>query len=131
MIKLKKHEKLQYAGETALRAPDGSLLPSVPQFIIVSDADTPSDYTLQKGERLILAGHIFNEKKKAEQRFADLKAGRKPEPREKGAPFYVVEDSKKVDKNGFSRWDHYHNSEIAKVVAEIFAQVVEAQNATL
>lgn len=129
MIKLKPHERLKYAGETALRAPSGAPLPSVPQFIIVSDVDISPDYTLQDGERLILAGHVFDDKKKAEQRFADLKAGRKPKPREKGVPFYVVEDTNKLDKKGFSRLDNYHNSELAKELSKAFAEVADAKKA--
>jgi len=51
---LKPHERLVYAGTTALRAPDGTPLESVPQYMIVSadEAEPASVAELREDERL-------------------------------------------------------------------------------
>ena len=99
MMKLKKNERLVYAGQTALRAPDGTPQPSAPQFIIVSfeEADPAAVTTLQGNERVVLAGRVFHEKQKAEERFAALKAGREVPPKEESIPFYVVLDAEDLN----------------------------------
>jgi hypothetical protein len=96
-VKLKKNERLVFAGNAALRAPDGTPLPSVPQFVIVGvDEATGSVAELKDNERLILAGRVFTDKQRAEERFAALKAGREQPPREVGTPLYVVEDAENL-----------------------------------
>ncbi|GHV18528.1 hypothetical protein FACS18949_04660 [Clostridia bacterium] len=61
---LGKNERLVYVGETALRAPDGGLLPAVPQYMIVpaDNADPSAVVTLQENERLVMAGTVHNRK---------------------------------------------------------------------
>jgi hypothetical protein len=100
-MNLKKNERLIFAGHTALRAPDGTPLPAVPQFVIVSAEEAnPAHVTpLGKNERLILAGRVFTDRKRAEERFAALKAGHEAPPREEGTPLYVVEDKENLHIN--------------------------------
>ncbi len=120
MIKLKKNERLVYAGETALRAPDGTPLPSVPQFVIVGvDEAAGGVVELQKNERLILAGRVFNQKKRAEERFAALKAGREQPPREVGTPLYVIENVETLNQN--EREQESLNADIAKDITALFS----------
>jgi hypothetical protein len=59
---LGKNERLVYAGNTALRAPDGRLLPAVPQYMIVpaDDVDPASAVALQKDERLVMVGSVHS-----------------------------------------------------------------------
>lgn len=99
MIGLKKNQKLVYAGETALRAPDGTPLPSVPQYMIVNveEADPAAVATVKKNDRIILAGRIFNHKQKAEERFAAMKAGREIPPKEENIPLYILTDAENVN----------------------------------
>ncbi len=115
-MKLKKGEYLTYAGTTALRAPDGTPLPAVPQYMITRDS---SGISLQKNERLILVGHAFTDKKKAEERFAALQAGRKAPAREVGTPLYVIDDVEKVDAN--AQEQHCITQALAKDLAELFS----------
>lgn len=121
MITLRKNERLVYAGKTALRAPDGTPLPAVPQFIIVSaDKTDPTRVTpLGKNERLILAGHMLNERKRAEERFAALKAGRKPPRQDIGAPLYIVEDKEKTTAN--TEEQNSINADLAKYITTLFS----------
>ncbi len=121
MIGLAKNERLVYAGHTALRAPDGTPLPSVPQLKIVpaEEADPGLVTQLAENERLILAGHVLTDRKRAEERFAALKAGRKPPPREKSVALYVV-----ADKDGAERNEEKQkalNTSIAKDLAALFS----------
>ncbi|MCL2356608.1 MAG: hypothetical protein FWC70_05530 [Defluviitaleaceae bacterium] len=133
MIKLKKGELLVYAGDTALRAPNGTLLPSVPQFVILTAADPPAAATpLKKTERLIMAGQVFHEKKRAEERFAALKAGRESPPKEAGGtPLYVVEDAKNFNSAGFTSEDEKANAALAAELTSIFAFQMRAHQTTV
>lgn len=99
MIKLNKNERLVYAGETALRAPDGTPLPTVPQYMIVpaEQADPALITELKDNERLVWAGTVDNNRKRAEERFAALKAGEKPPPRTNGVSLYIKEDVKNIN----------------------------------
>ena len=107
MIKLKKNERLVYAGETALRAPDGSLLPSVPQYVIVSleEADPAAVAKIKSNERIVLAGRVYNHKLKAEERFAAMKAGRKVPPKEESTPLYILLDKAQVNPKTGAPWE--------------------------
>ncbi len=99
MTLLKEGERLIYAGETALRAPNGTPLPSVPQFMIIpsAEADPAAAVTLKADERLVLTGTIHNERKTAEERFAALKAGREKCPVADGIPLYTIEDAVNIN----------------------------------
>ena len=98
MITLKENERLVYAGKATLRAPNGEVLPAVPQYMIVSvhEADPAAVVDVQKNERIVLAGHVL-EKKRAEERFAAIKAGRTPPPKEGGIPLYFLMDAENVN----------------------------------
>lgn len=127
MIKLKNNERLVFAGNTELRAPNGELLPSVPQFVIRNAAEiNPADATtLQRGEGLIIAGHAFNEKKKAEERFAALKAGREAPPKENGIPLYVVEDLENLNpKTGLTEEQEYAYAALMGEISTLFSLYV-------
>ena len=119
MITLKKNERLVFAGNAALRAPGGEQLPSVPQYVIVKFDEADGDVVeLKNNERLILAGHVFTDKQRAEERFAALKAGRKPPPQETGTPIYVIEDSEDLS---ISRKQENLNADIAKNIKALFS----------
>jgi len=99
MITLHENERLIQAGTVALRAPDGSPLPAVPQYIIVhvDEADTAAAREVQENERVLYGGVVFNDKKRAEERFAALKAGREQPPREIGTPLYFIDGAENVN----------------------------------
>jgi len=99
MIKLAKNERLVQAGTVALRAPDGTPLPAVPQYIIVpaDKADPAAIRAVRKNERLLYGGQILDGRGRAEERFDALKEGRKQPPRETGTPFYFIENAAKAD----------------------------------
>jgi hypothetical protein len=64
---LGKNERLVYAGEIALRAPDGRVLPAVPQYeIVIADnadpANTANTAALQENERLVMVGTVHSRK---------------------------------------------------------------------
>lgn len=125
-MKLKKGERLVYAGDTALRAPNGKLLPSVPQFVIVSATEMPPNARvadLQKTERPVLVGRVYNEKQSAEERFAALKAGREPPPEKvDGVPLYVVEDAANINKKtGLTQDQEAIHTGIAKEISRVFS----------
>ena len=123
MIKLKKNEKLVQAGTVELRAPDGSPLPAVPQYIIVAadEADSAAR-EVQENERVLYGGLILNDKKRAEERFAALKAGRDAPPREIGTPLYFIEGAENVNpKTGRTAEGDKIIGILSKEFAEIFA----------
>ena len=99
MIGLKDDERLVYAGQTALRAPNGALLPAVPQYRIVpaEEADPACVVDLKDDERLVMVGTIHNDKKAAEERFAALKKGRECPPLAHGIPLYVKERAENIN----------------------------------
>ncbi len=100
MIKLlNDNQRLVYAGETALRAPDGTPLPSVPQYMIVSadEADPTCVVELKENERLIVVGTIHNGKKAAEERFAALKMGQVQTAKKDCTPLYIKENANNIN----------------------------------
>lgn len=124
MITLKKNQRLIYVGDAELRAPNGALLPAVPQFTIVSVEEDDADHIvhLKSNERLMLAGHIFKDRAKAEERFAALKAGREQPPRETGTPLYIVEDVENFNpKTGLTPDEESSIRAFSKELAGIFA----------
>ena len=100
MIKLKENERLVYAGDAALRAPNGTPLPTVPQFVIATiDPNTPAHIAIVgDNERVVLAGRVLYNKQSAEERFAAMKAGREIPPKEESAPIYIITDAENIDK---------------------------------
>ena len=86
MIKLKENERLVFAGTVALRAPNGELRPAVPQYMIkpAAEADPAHAREVGENERVVFGGQMFTDRKRAEERFAALVAGRKAALREKG-----------------------------------------------
>ncbi|MDR1668811.1 MAG: hypothetical protein LBR76_02495 [Oscillospiraceae bacterium] len=120
MIALKPNERLIFAGNAALRAPDGTPLPAVPQFMVVQadEADPASVIQVGENERLILAGHMLTDRKRAEERYAALKAGKEAPPPEIGTPLYMI-----ADKDGFNANEEEQNAinaDIAKDIARLF-----------
>ncbi|GHV35797.1 hypothetical protein FACS18949_14470 [Clostridia bacterium] len=99
MITLKENERLVYAGKTALRAPDGTPLPAVPQYMIVPIGAPAAAHAVElaDNERLILAGRVYHEKQTAEERFSALKARWEQPPREDGTPLYIKEGAENVN----------------------------------
>jgi hypothetical protein len=102
---LKPNERLVRTGKTDLRAPDGTPLPAVPQYMIVAveDADPACVEPLGADERLILAGTAQTERANAEDRYAAMLAGREQPPRAGGVPFYIKEGAENINpKTGLS-----------------------------
>lgn|GEM_PF-1808187 len=96
---LKENESLVFAGYAELRSPSGELLPAVPQYMIVNTSEAAADKAveLQENESLILAGHVHNDRKNAEERFTALKSGQNPPPRSKGVPLYFKEKAENTN----------------------------------
>ena len=132
MIKLKKGERLVYAGEAAIRAPNGTPLPAVPQYVIRAAADSSGQSApLKKTERLILAGHELPEKKRAEERYDALKAGQKCLPREAGGiPLYIVSGAGGFNSAGFAPEDEKINAALAAELAAHFSLHMGEREAT-
>lgn len=126
MIKLKKGERLVYAGETALRAPDGTLLNAVPQYMIVpeSEADPSAVKGMKENERLVPIGTV-GERKRAEERFAALKAGKTPPPRENITTLYIKEEVTKI--NPKTRLSQAEEQAIDPLIIEDFTAIFLAQ----
>ena len=98
-MKLKKNERLVFAGNTAIRTPGGTPLPSVPQYIVVAfdEANPAAIAAVKNNERVVLIGRVMHEKPKAEERFAAAKEGRTLPPDEKTTPLYILMDAKDVN----------------------------------
>ena len=99
MITLKNNEGLICVGNIELRAPDGTPLPSMAQYIKVSieKADPAAIATVGADERIILAGRVSCHKQKAEERFAAMKAGREIPPKEESIALYIITDAANID----------------------------------
>lgn len=126
MITLKKNERLVYAGNTALRAPDGTPLSAVPQYMIVpvDEAEPANIVELGDNERLVYGGRVFNNKRAAEERFAALKAGQTQSRRDIGTPLYFIEDAANIDpKTGRT----YESEKIIATMAKEFTEVFAVQ----
>ena len=97
--KLKENEYLVCAGNIGVRVPNGTPLPSIPYYIIVSidKANPTAVVTVNENERVILAGHILHHKQRAEERFAAYKAGREIPPKEESTPLYIITDAINVN----------------------------------
>jgi hypothetical protein len=125
--KLKRNERLVYAGKAPRRARDGSPLPSISQFIIVpvDEADPARVYRLGKDEHVILAGVMCENMASARERFAALQAGREPPPKEEGTPLYFV-----TDKEGLRLHEEEQNAindDMAKAILPLFVEYVKEQ----
>jgi hypothetical protein len=128
VITLKENERLVYAGNTALRAPDGTPLNSVPQYMIVpeDEADPAAVKGIRENERLVPIGIVCTNKKQAEERFAAIKAGRTPPPRESTKTLYIKEDAAKINpKTGLSQAEE---KAIDPLIIEDFLAVFAAAN---
>lgn len=124
MITLDKNERLVCAGTVALRAPDGTALPAVQQYIIVSDDETDhaTTHAIKENQRLVCGGRVFTDRQRAEERFAALKAGREQPPREVGTPLYLIEDAADIDpKTGRTHESEKIIQTMSKEFAEIFS----------
>jgi len=97
---LQPNERLVCVGKTALRAPDGTPLEGVPQYMIVQadKADPAAVEALRENERLIVAGTVHTDHRAAEARFAALQAGREYQPPEDGTPLYIIEPAENVNR---------------------------------
>lgn len=126
MIILKRNERLVYGGIATLRAPNGEPLPSVKQYMIVpaDEADPTAVVELQKNERLVYGGRAFKDRKRAEERFAALKAGREPPPREVGTPLYFIEDAANINKKTGRTVE---GDEIINALSRDFAEILAMQ----
>ena len=96
---LQPNERLVHAGQTALRAPDGTPLENVPQYMIVpaDEADPASVVELKDSECLVVAGTVHNARKAAEDRFAAAKVGHAC-PCADGTLLYIKDAASYVDK---------------------------------
>jgi hypothetical protein len=128
VIKLKKNERLVFAGNAMLRGPDGKILQNVPQYMIVNadEADPEAVVAVKKNQRVILAGEVFNDLQAARERFdAAEKAGRRPSPpplKEKGIPLYILEDEENVDpKTGLTHEEQRAIKALTKDLLAVFA----------
>lgn len=124
MITLDKNERLVCAGTVALRAPDGTPLPAVQQYIIVGvdEADPAAAHEVKENQRLVYGGRVFTDRQSAEERFAALKAGREQPPREVGTPLYLIEDMENIDpKTGRTLESEKIIQTMTKEFAEVFA----------
>ena len=125
MIRLKENERLVYAGTAPLRAPNGTPLPAVPQYMIVSieEADPAAVVNLQKNDRIVLAGLILHEKKRSEERFAAIKAGRVPPPEEGSIPLYMLMDAENINPKTGLPWSvEKACAELSKDLADLYAR---------
>lgn len=96
---LNENERLVFAGNIALRAPNGAELPAVPQYRIVRAGEPAagSAVELKDTERLITVGSVHTERETAEERFAALKAGQAQGPRADGEPLYIIESAANIN----------------------------------
>jgi hypothetical protein len=118
MRKLKANERLVFAEESPYPAKDGSAIP-VFKIVPAAEADPARVYQLKENERLILAGHVLSDRKRAEERFAALKAGREMPPREEGTPLYVVTDQEGFDLN--EEEQKALNADLSKHIYDMFS----------
>ena len=106
MIQPKENERVIFAGYTALRSHIGEPLPPVRQYMIVPETEVEGVETVQlkDDERLVQVGVVLENRKNAEERFAALKAGRTPPPKEKPKSLYIIEDAANISpESGLSR----------------------------
>jgi len=131
-IMLKENERLVYAGTVALRAPNGEPLPAVARYMIVpvDEADPACVVELKDNERLVLGGQIFTDRKRAEERFAALKAGREQPPREVGTPLYFIENAANINPKTECTYESDKIIEtMSKELAEIYALHIRRKQA--
>ncbi|MCL2220838.1 MAG: hypothetical protein FWC20_00750 [Oscillospiraceae bacterium] len=131
IIKLKKNERLVYAGDAPVRAPNGEFLPAVPTFAIVSTetVDPVNVVKLKKNERIVYAGEVL-ELKNAKERFEALKAGREKPPQESGTPLYIITDASNVnDKKGVTHEQDKECKEIARYFTPAFEMSMRKKRA--
>lgn len=117
-ITLKPNQRLMFDDYTRIRAPDGTLLPQVPQYVIVdvSEADPDRVEVLKKGEIL---EHIGG------------KAGRSPDGKFlPSTPLYKKVKASEVNpQSGSSKGEETLVADMAKVFAWRFKQYVDGVKA--
>ena len=132
MVRLRKNQRLVYAGEAALRAPDGTAIHSIPQYKIVSadEADPNCIADLQDGERLVLAGVVHNDREAAQERFAALKAGTANPPKISGTPLYIKVSGASIStKSHLSKEEEKACDFIVSDLMDIFSAAMRKRNA--
>jgi hypothetical protein len=130
---LKPNERLVRDGFASCRAPDGTPLSEVPQYIIVagSEADPACVEPLRKNERLILAGTAQTDRANAEARFEALLAGREQPPRAGVLPIYIKERARNTNpKTGLSMAEERAVEPIVNELAEAFGHAMRELRAT-
>lgn len=127
MTKLNQDQRLVYAGRTKLRNPDGTAL-SVPHYMIVpaDSADPNRTVELHDTECLVQIGIIHNDKKSAEKRFEDLKAGREPRVINDAMPLYIKESIENINpKTNLSMDEEEIYNQFAKYLASELSRQME------
>ncbi|GHU96206.1 hypothetical protein FACS1894208_10450 [Clostridia bacterium] len=125
---LRQNECFINAGCVTLPASNGELLPIVPQYKIVraDTADPALVADAQDGERFVLAGLVFTDRQRAEERFSALKAGQTPPPRERGTPLYFKESTANLNrKTGQTPCGETIIKALAVEFAELFAAQIQ------
>ena len=132
MIKLKKNERLVYAGEAMLRGPGGAIIPNVPQYVIVSVddvADPAAVANVKKNERIVLAGKIGG-LQAARERYEAKRAGREMPPKETGIPLYILEDVENINlKTGFTHEEEKAIRALTKDTLAVFSMQMRKRKA--
>ena len=120
---LRPHERFVYAGDVALRAPNGTPLPAVPQYMIVTvdEADPALIADARDDERFVMAALRFTDRQRAEDRFAALKAGRTPPTPETGTPLYIKESTAAINPKTHQT---HEGEKIIKLLAQEFAELL-------
>jgi len=126
---LQQHERIVYAGKTALRAPDGTPLEAVPQYMIVSvdEADPASVCVLRENDRLVMVGTVHADRRAAEERYAAMLEGRAC-PRADGVPIYIKESAENINaKSGLSLEEEKACKPLVDDLVAAFAAVMHGE----
>jgi len=129
---LKPGERLIYAGCAALRAPDGTRISAVPQYIIAPAGETGPYCTeeLRDNERLVMVGTEHCERKSAEERYAAELAGRPMPPQADGKPLYIkVRESEVDQRTALSEGEKELYSDFAVALLPKFKQYMDGVEA--
>ena len=132
MVRLRKNQRLVYAGEAMLRAPDGTAMHSIPQYMNVAadEADPDCITYLQNDECLVLAGVVHNDRKAAKERFDALKAGTANPPKISGTPLYIkVSETSISTKSQLSEEEEKACDFIVSDFMDMFSAAMRKRNA--
>ena len=128
ITKLKKNERLIHAGYTALRAPAGTLLESVPQYMIVpaDEADPAATVKLRKSEVLVIVGQVNNDLSAAKERYAAALRGEKPKRVVDGKTLYIKVEARDIDpETGLSSGERHAIHNMALAMTPLFEKYVD------